>query len=236
MSSTQPSERERPVVLLTGASGNVGQAIAHKLAADCRLVLFDRRACSTSGLSDAALHRTYGGIDLADEAQVRVGVEEVRAGLGNVAALVHTVGGYAGGIAVQNESTNTARRMLELNYLTAITMVQAVLPHFLAAGGGTIVLFGSADALKGRAGNAMYGAAKAALVRFAEAFADEVADRGIRVRVILPTTIDTPINRQSMPHANFAKWVTPAQIADCVGFLISDAAAGIAYATVPMGR
>ena len=57
-----------------------------------------------------------------------------------------------------------------------------------------------------------------------------------RVRVILPTTIDTEINRKAMPNASFGNWVTTAQIARAVAFLIDDASDGIRYATVPMGR
>jgi len=126
--------------------------------------------------------------------------------------------------------------MLELNYVPAVTMVRAVLPHMLQAGAGTIVLFGSADALRGRAGSSAYAASKGALLRFAESLADEVGTSGVRVRVILPTTIDTEINRAAMPNARFSDWVTPTQIARTVSFLIDDASDGIRYATVPMGR
>jgi NAD(P)-dependent dehydrogenase (short-subunit alcohol dehydrogenase family) len=230
------SPSDRPVVVITGASGNVGQAIAQELAPRATLALFDRRAGSTEGLKDAARHRSFGGIDLGDEARVQAAVNDVREQLGTVHALVHTVGGYAGGTNVVDQGSEVARRMLELNYFSAISTVRAVLPQMLAAKRGHIVLFGSAAALKGFGGGSAYAASKAALLRFAESLADEVADQGIRVRVILPTTIDTPINREAMPTARFSDWVTPAEIARAVSFLIESASDGLRFAALPMGR
>ncbi|MFT3925715.1 MAG: SDR family NAD(P)-dependent oxidoreductase [Myxococcales bacterium] len=223
-------------VLITGASGNVGQAIARELAPKVRLALFDRRASALGDLPNASEHQSYGGVDLNDEPRVASAVGDVSARLGSIRALVHTVGGWAGGTDVRDQGTDLVRRMLEINYLSAVTIVRAVLPGMLSAGGGTIVLFGSADALKGRAGSSAYAASKGALLRFSESLAEEVGSGGIRVRVILPTTIDTEINRKAMPNARFSDWVTPEQIARSVSFLIDDASDGIRYATVPMGR
>jgi NAD(P)-dependent dehydrogenase (short-subunit alcohol dehydrogenase family) len=230
------SERKKPVVLITGASGNVGQVLARELSSKAKLALVDRGDCSLEGLANPDDHLSYGGVDLADEARVQATVRDVVAQRGTVQALIHTVGGWAGGAQVREQGLDLVRRMLELNYVTAVTMVRAVLPHMLNAGHGTIVLFGSADALKGRAGSSAYAAAKGALLRFSESLAEEVGDSGIRIRVILPTTIDTEINRASMPKARFSDWVTPQQIARTVSFLIDDSSDGIRYATVPMGR
>lgn len=230
------SEANKPVVVITGASGNVGRVIARELAATTKLALLDRRATALGELPNAGDHQRYGGVDLGDEPRVQATVRDVVAQLGTIRALVHTVGGWAGGTQVIDQGTDLVRRMLELNYLAAVTMVRAVLPHMLQAQAGTIVFFGSADALKGRAGSSAYAASKGALLRFSESLAEEVGPQGIRVRVILPTTIDTEINRKAMPEARFSEWVTPAQIARTVAFLIADASDGIRYATVPMGR
>jgi NAD(P)-dependent dehydrogenase (short-subunit alcohol dehydrogenase family) len=230
------SKTTKPVVLITGASGNVGQVLARELSSKARLAILDRQSCSLEGLANQGDHQSYGGVDLADEARVQSTVRDVVAQLGTVQALIHTVGGWAGGAQVRDQELDLVRRMLELNYVTAVTMVRAVLPHMLDAGHGTIVLFGSADALKGRAGSSAYAASKGALLRFSESLAEEVGDSGIRIRVILPTTIDTAVNRKSMPQARFSDWVTPQQIARTISFLIDEASDGIRYATVPMGR
>lgn len=231
------SDLSKPVVVITGASGNVGQAIARELAPKAKLALLDRREPTLGGLTGAGAlgPKSYGGVDLGDEVRVRATVSEVASQLGTIRALVHTVGGWAGGTHAKDQELDLVRRMMELNFVAAVTMVRAVLPQMLEAKAGTIVLFGSADALRGRAGSSAYAASKGALLRFSESLADEVGADGIRVRVILPTTIDTEINRKAMPNANFGDWVTPSQIARTVSFLIDDASDGIRYATVPMG-
>jgi NAD(P)-dependent dehydrogenase (short-subunit alcohol dehydrogenase family) len=229
------SSVQKPVVVVTGASGHVGQAIARELAPRARLALFDRSAPELAGLADAKEHLGY-ALDLRDAPAVQAAVDQIPSRLGAIGALVHTVGGWAGGVDVQAQDDELVRRMLEINFLPAVTMVRAVLPQLLAARLGTIVLFGSADALKGRAGSSAYAASKGALLRFSESLAEEVGPSGIRVRVILPTTIDTELNRKAMPDARFSDWVTTQQIARTVAFLIDDASDGIRYATVPMGR
>ncbi len=226
----------KPVIVITGSTGHVGRAIARELSSKAKLSLFDRRAGTLEGLAEPSEHHRYPGIDLTDEARAQAAVNDVVAKHGSVHALIHTVGGWAGGTQVREQSLEQVHRMLEINYVPAVTMVRAVLPHMLRAGTGSIVLFGSADALRGRAGSSAYAASKGALLRFAESLADEVGASKIRVRVILPTTIDTEINRSAMPNARFSDWVTPEQIARTVSFLVDDASDGIRYATVPMGR
>jgi NAD(P)-dependent dehydrogenase (short-subunit alcohol dehydrogenase family) len=56
----------------------------------------------------------------------------------------------------------------------------------------------------------------------------------VRVNALLPSTIDTPQNREGMPNADFSKWVTPASIAGVVAFLLSDAARDISGAAIPI--
>jgi NAD(P)-dependent dehydrogenase (short-subunit alcohol dehydrogenase family) len=150
--------------------------------------------------------------------------------------VVHTVGGYADGADVKDQPLDTVRRMFELNVVAAVNVVKAALPDVLSSEHGRIVLFASADALKGRAGASAYAAAKAALLRFAESLAEEVTPHGVCVRVILPTTIDMPRNRAAMPNANFASWVTLDEVASSVEFLIDPASSGMRFALVPLGR
>lgn len=229
------SEANLPVVLVSGASGHVGRAVVLELQRRARLALFGRRSGSVPGLEDASGHREF-AVDLADAQRVRSAVAEVQQTLGPISAVVHTVGGYLGGSALSESSADEARRMMDLNYFSALTLIQAAVPAMLAAKQpGTLVLFGSAAALKASQGVAAYAASKAALLRYAEALADEVQPH-VRVRVILPTTIDTPVNRKAMPEGRFADWVTPEQIASTVGFLIDEASSGIRFATIPMGR
>jgi NAD(P)-dependent dehydrogenase (short-subunit alcohol dehydrogenase family) len=81
---------------------------------------------------------------------------------------------------------------------------------------------------------AAYAAAKSAVLRLTEALAAELKDAGVRANCILPGTIDTPQNRAAMPRADTAKWVTPGEIAEVVGFLLSDASAAVTGTAVPV--
>jgi NAD(P)-dependent dehydrogenase (short-subunit alcohol dehydrogenase family) len=82
-------------------------------------------------------------------------------------------------------------------------------------------------ALKGSKDHSAYTASKAAAQRIVESMAAELRDHGINVNGVLPSTIDTPANREAMPNADFNKWVKPAEIADAIAFLASPAAKAI---------
>lgn len=222
-------------VIVTGAFGNMGKAIASVLAPSTPLALVTHVAAPPHGLPAAAKVSVLEHVNLADEASTRMAVERTRRELGPITGLVHTVGAYADGLDVETEPLAKVRELIETNYLSALPIIQAALPELSAAGGGRIVLFGSVDAFKARAGASAYAAAKAALVRFAEGLAQEVAPRGIGVCVLVPTTIDTPANRAARPDANFADWVPMADIASLVAFLLSPASRAIRFATIPLG-
>jgi NAD(P)-dependent dehydrogenase (short-subunit alcohol dehydrogenase family) len=103
------------------------------------------------------------------------------------------------------------------------------------AGGGRIVNVGSAAAGKATAGMGAYAASKAGVAKLTEALADELKDQGITVNAVLPSILDTPKNRIDMPKADFTRWVTPAEAAEVVAFLISDQARAITGALIPVG-
>jgi NAD(P)-dependent dehydrogenase (short-subunit alcohol dehydrogenase family) len=221
-------------VAITGASGAVGRAVAHALSQYETLALLDR-AEPHHELPPSARFASYAGVDLTDEVAVDAAFARVRSELGPMRALVHTAGGFAAG-QVGEQGAAALRQLFETNLITAANAVRAALPDLLAAEEGRIVLFGSAQSLRGRAGASAYAAAKGGLLRYAEALAEEVTGRGVSVVVLLPTTIDTPVNRAAMPDARVADWVTPDQIASTVAFLLGPAAAGIRFAAIPMGR
>ena len=99
---------------------------------------------------------------------------------------------------------------------------------------GTVVCVGTRAALRPFPTAAGYIASKAALLALVRALDTEYRDDGIRVNAVLPSVIDTPANRVSMPDADHASWVAPAQIADVIHFLSSDASAPISGAEIPV--
>lgn len=223
-------------IVVTGATGNVGGELVRKLLGKVPLALpggdMSKLAESLRGHPVALLS----GVDVTDEASVQQGIARGRAELGPVRALVHTVGAWAGGVEVGAQSLQDVQRMLSVNFLSAVHLIKAVLPDVIAAEHGRIILFSSADALRGRAGASAYAASKAALMRYAEALAEEVAPRGVGVHVIVPTTIDTPANRAAMPNGRFADWVKLEEVASTIEFLLAPESAGMRFALVPLGR
>jgi NAD(P)-dependent dehydrogenase (short-subunit alcohol dehydrogenase family) len=83
-------------------------------------------------------------------------------------------------------------------------------------------------------GDAAYSASKAALTALAQAVAAEVLADGVRVNVVLPSTIDTAANRRAMPDADHSRWVTTESLAGVIGFLLSEQARDISGAALPV--
>lgn len=149
-------------------------------------------------------------------------------------ALVNLVGGFAAGKRVAEEPIETLETQLRLNLRPTYLVTQAALPHLVAAGGGAIVCVGSRTALQPFSGGAAYATAKAAVIAFAQAVAVEYRDDGVRCNAILPSVIDTPANRASMPDADHGRWVAPSQLAGTIAALCSDDGAATSGAAIPV--
>ena len=89
-------------------------------------------------------------------------------------------------------------------------------------------------ALRGEAGNGVYGATKAAVLALTQSLSAELKGDGVNVNAVLPSIIDTPANRKAMPKSDPATWVAPADLASVIVFLASDAAAAIHGAAIPV--
>jgi NAD(P)-dependent dehydrogenase (short-subunit alcohol dehydrogenase family) len=123
---------------------------------------------------------------------------------------------------------------MDLNARSILHTARAVVPHMLAAGQGCIVNVGAAGAARGGAAMGAYAASKSAVARLTESMSAELRERGVRVNCVLPTIIDTPENRAAMPKANPALWVAPADLANVIAFLASDAARAVHGASIPV--
>ena len=124
--------------------------------------------------------------------------------------------------------------MFDLNVRTLLNGVRAAVPGMLERGSGRIINIGAAAANQGEALMGPYLVAKSAVLRITESMAAELKDQGVNVNCVMPSVIDTPQNREAMPDADFSKWVSPAQLADVICFLASDAASGVHGACVPV--
>jgi NAD(P)-dependent dehydrogenase (short-subunit alcohol dehydrogenase family) len=159
---------------------------------------------------------------------MQAAVAQIAAHYGRIDALAHTVGGFGGGQAVHGVDLDIWNRMMTLNatslYITAGTVANTMLQ---SGNGGSIVAVLARHALEGQKNHAAYGASKAAAQRIIQSMAKELLAHGINVNGVIPGTIDTPANRDSMPNANFDQWVQPEAIAAAILFLCSPHAASI---------
>ena len=148
-------------------------------------------------------------------------------------AVVNLAGGYTW-TRVADADDAALERLLDLNLRTAFTVCRAAAPVLTAAGGGAIVNVSARAALRGEAGNGVYGATKAAVLGLTRSLSEELKDAGVNVNAVLPSIIDTPANRAAMPNSDPAKWVAPEHLASVIVFLASDAAAAVHGAGIPV--
>ncbi len=224
------------VAMITGAAGALGRAVAAAFAATgARLVLHDlepRTLAAAFGADDDA--RLLVAADLADGAAVAAAAAKALARFGRIDVLCNIAGGFHMGEPVHETSDEAFRRMIELNAGSVLRTARAVVPAMLAQGGGKIVSVAAMGGVAGGATMAAYSASKSAVIRLTESMALELRDKGINVNCVLPSTIDTPANRASMPNADFSRWVAPAALAEVILFLASDAARAINGAAIPV--
>jgi len=218
------------IILLTGSRGGLGSVVTPILSgAGAKLIIVDRV------LSQDIIDRRDGfRADVTNESEVtRVVVDTVRQA-GRIDGLINLVGAFVPGSAVDTDVAKW-QTMLSLNVTSAFLLSRAVIPHMTARRSGRLIHIAARAALEPFPGAAAYLVAKAALVSLIRVLALELEGAGVTVNGILPGTIDTPANRESMPHADRSTWVKPESIAQVLVWLMSDETAAINGALIPVG-
>jgi NAD(P)-dependent dehydrogenase (short-subunit alcohol dehydrogenase family) len=226
------------VVIVTGASGNLGSATARAfLEANASLALVDRaldaQRAEFADIADSPDHLLVGSVDATNPDSVAETVSAIIARFGQIDVLVNTVGGYRAGTPVHETPLDTLDFMFNLNARTVFIMSQHVVSHMLQREYGKIISIAARPGLHGSKNAAAYSAAKGAVIRITESMSAELKASGINVNCILPGTIDTPQNREAMPNADTSRWVPPEDLASVILFLASDAARAIHGAAIP---
>jgi NAD(P)-dependent dehydrogenase (short-subunit alcohol dehydrogenase family) len=227
---------DNKTVLITGAAGNLGRAVARAFADQgARLALVDRH---TDGLREAFgdenAKQLFIAADLLQPEQAGAAVSTAVGRFGRIDVLCNLAGGFRMGDAVHDTPAATWDFLFDLNARTVLHMAQAVVPHMIERGGGKVVNVGAFAAQKGAARMGAYIASKSAVIRLTETMAAELRELNINVNCVLPTVIDTPENRAAMPDADPTHWVAPRDLASVIAFLASDAARAIHGAALPV--
>jgi NAD(P)-dependent dehydrogenase (short-subunit alcohol dehydrogenase family) len=225
------------VVVVTGAFGALGSAVAEAAAhAGASVAALDYAPSPREGLKErlGANALLVGGVDLSSADGATKALGEVKQRFGRIDALLNIAGGFAWEPIVDAKGAATWTKMFAMNLETALNAARAAIPHLIESGAGRIVNVGALAAEHAAAGMGPYAASKAAVHRLTESLADELKLKGVTVNAVLPSTIDTALNRKEMPDADFTRWVAPADLAAVMLFLASDAAKAVTGALIPV--
>jgi NAD(P)-dependent dehydrogenase (short-subunit alcohol dehydrogenase family) len=205
--------------IITGASGNLGQAVVKKFLIENYYVVgtIIPNDPVAIDIQDKNFERVIA--DLMNEDASQKFIDSVTATHDTIDAAILTVGGFAMG-KINDTKTADITKQLKLNFETAYNVARPVFNQMMKQGSGRIFLIGSraGSDMHNSKGMIAYGLAKSLIFRLAELMNDEAKGHNVVTSVVVPSTIDTPQNHQSMPDADFKKWVKPEAIADVIYF------------------
>jgi NAD(P)-dependent dehydrogenase (short-subunit alcohol dehydrogenase family) len=230
---------EGKTVLITGATGGLGRGVTRVLAetaVNLALVTRNRQEleqlAGDLGLSEDRTLLFAGDLSSADAVAALGAAIEKR--WGGVDVLLNLIGGWTGGTAVGDLTDEDWDRMMVLNLRTAFLLNRMVLPHMVSEGWGRIVNVGSRSAVEPGRKQAPYNVSKAGVVALTQSVARDYGRQGVTANVILPSTIDTPANRENMPDKDFSRWVQPEDIGAAMLYLCGEAARAVNGAAIPI--
>ncbi len=221
------------VVFITGAKGGLGSFVTQRFLATGATVIGTSRSISKKDFAETNFVPLP--VDFTKSNAVQDAIESVVTRFGKLDVLVHVLGGFAGGQTIAETDDATWEQMRDLNLTAAFYVLRAAIPHLRKSGKGRIVAIGSLAAVEPHSGLGAYVTFKSALAMLVRTVALENKDAGVIANVVLPGTMDTPANRQSMPGADFSKWVQPGEVADLVLWLADERAAHVTGLAIPIG-
>ncbi len=226
---------------ITGGTGGLGRAVAGRFLRGGYSVAVSYRSVREWGELARAYPDAVGigsllafEADVTREESIGAAVDAAADRFSGLNALVHLAGGYRGGELVESVDPKTVRDMVEVNLISAFWAARHAIPHLKRAGQGRLLFISSRGALEAYPGAAAYAAAKLGIHALVRTLAKELKESGVTANAVLPSIIDTPANRASMPGADFSKWVSPEAVADLLAFLASAGAATTSGALIPI--
>jgi len=218
----------KKTIIVTGATGNMGQAVVKKFIDEGYKVIGTIFPNDTVSMNYPLDSFDTEILDLMNEESSQKFVDDTIAKYISIDVAVLTVGGFSMG-NIAGTKTSDILKQYQLNFETAYNVARPVFVQMMKQNYGRIFLIGSRPGLKASNGKGMvaYSLSKSLIFHLAELMNHEAKGKNVVTNVIVPSTIDTPQNRKSMPDADFRSWVNPDQIADVIYFYSSDEAAAL---------
>lgn len=216
------------VAIITGASGNLGQAAVNKFIIEGYKVIGTVIPNDPVPMDFPADKFEKVVVDLMNEEDSGKFIRSVIDKYKSIDAAVLTVGGFATGTIADTPAADIMKQY-KLNFETAYNIARPSFVQMMKQNNGRIFIIGSRPGLQAWHGNGMvaYGLAKSLVVRLAELMNIEAKGHNVVTSVVVPSTIDTPQNRKAMPDADFANWVKPDDIANVIYYHCTDEAAAL---------
>lgn len=219
---------EGRVIAVAGAAGNLGPIVVRRLGSTgSRLCACGRDQASLDDLAADVGDIDTDVVDLLDPAATRTWADELASRHGRVDGLVHLVGGWRGGMPIEESPPDDWDFLSALLVRTVQNATQALAPHLMASGFGRFVLVSSGQAQKPTHTNAAYAAAKASSEAWTLALADRFRGTGATANLVVVGAIVTPAMRAESPGKDFSTFTPAEEIAEAIAYLCSDAAASM---------
>lgn len=208
-------ELSEKTVFITGGAAGIGRATALRLArAGAVLVIADTSDAEGEGLAaelaEAGVRAQFLPCDVTSEAQVSAALERVRQEYGRLDVLINSAGILQGAFKQADElDLETFRRVLEVNVTGTFLCCKYALP--LMQPGGVVICLSSGGGVRGPSSSLAYGASKAGVHGFGLTLQAQLEARGIRVHLVCPGSIDTPMKRQNLRDAAAVRGDDPEQ-------------------------
>ncbi len=218
-------------VAVTGAFGALGAAVVQLALKSGAVVAAIDYAPADSARDQENLHQ-FGGVDLSSPEQAGKVFSDASEAMGGLDSLINIAGGFTWE-TFSGSDISSWDKMYNINVRTAVISTQSALPFLSKGLHSSVVNISANSALKSEMGVAAYTASKAAVAKLTESLADEYKGQ-IRFNAVLPSIVDTPVNRADMPDADFSAWVSPDELAKVILFLTSPNSSAVTGALIPV--
>lgn len=232
-------ENKNRNILITGGTGILGSAVTKTFMTQGDNVavtyLFDSEVDRFKEYHPELYENvTFLYANVTEQDDVQKTIDTFLSKFNQLDILVNIVGGFIGGIPTTELEEDRWDFMMNLNLKSVFLCCKSVIPHMTERGSGKIVNVSARAGLKGEAGMSAYCVSKGGVRTLTESLAAEVMDSGINVNCIMPSIMDTPMNREAMPDEDYSRWVKTDEVASIISFLASDAARIINGAAIPV--